>query len=147
MPLWTACSQGLTILLVNNLFLTPKGNFPPSNSCPLSRCCAPCRGSAPPFACPLAGSYPGACKKMTDSSCPDLQGTQETAETSCGTQVQRICLVGKHSHCRTPISKHCPAIQTLVRTLLLWLYVSLARITSEHQLPWKTICLSACHLS
>lgn len=63
MPLWAACSQCLTIFLVNNLFLIPKEIFLPSNSCPWCCCCAPCRGSA--SVGPLVGSYPGAVKNET----------------------------------------------------------------------------------
>lgn len=40
---------------------------------------------------------------MTNFSCPDLPGAQETAETICGTRGQRTCSVSsecKCSHCR-----------------------------------------------
>lgn len=99
MPPWVARSQCLTILLVNNLFLIPKGYFLPST-------CIPCpvavllRKVSSCFCMSSGWELSWCLWKMTDCSCPDLPGAQETAETSCGTRGQRTCSVVKYSHCR-----------------------------------------------
>lgn len=117
--------QCLTILMVNNFFLIPDGNFPPSNSCPLSCCCAPLRGSAPASPSPPTGSYPGAHKRR-QSPCAQtyqvLRKQQSPAVAHEGrghAQWESVTALG------IPGSQPWPAAQPLVRTQPLHLYGSL----------------------
>lgn len=89
MPLWAAHSLCLTILLINNLFLILKGSR------------APCPVAVLPAGVQLLLLHPlwlGAILVPVKND-RILMPRSTTAETSCGIQGQRICLVGKHSHC------------------------------------------------
>lgn len=131
--------QGLTILMENNFFLIPNGNFPRCNSCPLSCCFF---GSAPVSLSPLTGSYLGICKRWQTSHAQIHQVLRKWLRPAVAHEGRGHMGWESVPTLRTLWSQPWPAAQDSTSSSL-WL---MARIASELWLLWKDICLSASHL-